>query len=85
MTVISENGLAGLVVSTSNHASKAMLLLDRQTAVDGTVQRSRARGIVRGGNEEALLFEFVARGADVLLGDMVMIKRLIFPSRTCSR
>ncbi|MBW2269657.1 MAG: rod shape-determining protein MreC [Deltaproteobacteria bacterium] len=76
MTVISENGLAGLVVSTSNHASKAMLLLDRQTAVDGTVQRSRARGIVRGGSDEALLFEFVARGADVLPGDMVMTSGL---------
>ena len=76
MTVISENGLAGLVVSTSSHASKAMLLLDRQTAVDGTVQRSRARGLVRGGSDEALLFEFVARGADVLPGDMVMTSGL---------
>jgi rod shape-determining protein MreC len=76
MPVISENGLAGLVVSTSNHASKVMLLLDRQTAVDGTVQRSRARGIVRGTGDEALLFEFVARGADVLPGDLVITSGL---------
>jgi len=76
MPVISENGLAGLVVSTSNHASKAMLLLDRQTAIDGTVQRSRARGIVRGGGNEALIFEFVARGADVLPGDLVITSGL---------
>lgn len=72
MPVISENGLAGLVVSTSNHASKVMLLLDRQTAIDGTVQRSRARGIVRGGGDDGLFFEFVARGADVLPGDLVI-------------
>lgn len=76
MPVISENGLAGLVVATSNNASKAMLLLDRQTVVDGTVQRSRARGIVRGGGEETLRFEFVARGADVLPGDLVITSGL---------
>lgn len=76
MPVISENGLAGLVVATSTTAAKAMLLLDRQTAVDGTVQRSRARGIVRGGGDETLVFEFVSRGADVLPGDLVITSGL---------
>lgn len=76
MPVISENGLAGLVVATSNHAAKAMLLLDRQTAIDVTVQRSRARGIVRGVGDDSLVFEFVARGADVLPGDLVMTSGL---------
>lgn len=77
MPVISEAGLAGLVVATSAHAAKAMLLLDRQTAVDGTVQRSRARGIVRGlGNDDELHFEFVARGGDVLPGDLVITSGL---------
>ena len=48
MPVISEHGLVGLVTATANSASKAMLVLDRQSAVDGIVQRSRSRGIVRG-------------------------------------
>ena len=72
MPVISEDGLVGLVRSTSTGASKAMLLLDRQSAVDGIIQRSRLRGIVRGLGHEELEFEFVARGADVEAGDVVM-------------
>jgi rod shape-determining protein MreC len=53
MPVISETGLVGLVTTTSRQAAKVMLLLDRQSAVDGVVQRSRARGIVRGARQDA--------------------------------
>ena len=76
MPVISEQGLVGLVTATSNNAAKTMLLLDRQTAIDGTVQRSRARGIVRGRADELLEFEFVARGGDVQVGDVVITSGL---------
>jgi len=76
MPVISEQGLAGLVVATSRSAAKAMLLLDRQTAFDATVQRSRARGIVRGRGDDTLHFEFVARGSDVRPGDVVITSGL---------
>jgi rod shape-determining protein MreC len=76
MSVISEQGLVGLVVATSGHAAKTMLLLDRQTAIDGTVQRSRARGIARGQGGDELLFEFEARGGDVQAGDVVMTSGL---------
>jgi rod shape-determining protein MreC len=76
MPVISEQGLVGLVTATSGGAAKTMLLLDRQTAIDGTVQRSRARGIVRGRGDERLEFEFVARGGDVQLGDLVITSGL---------
>lgn len=76
MSVISEQGLVGLVVATSSHAAKAMLLLDRQTAIDGTIQRSRARGIVRGQGGDELQFEFEARGGDVHPGDVVMTSGL---------
>jgi rod shape-determining protein MreC len=72
MPVISEDGLVGLVRSTSVGASKAMLIVDRQSAVGGIIQRSRLRGIVRGQGHEELEFEFVARGADVEIGDVVM-------------
>ena len=76
MPVISEQGLVGLVTATSRGAAKTMLLLDRQTAIDGTVQRSRARGIVRGSGDERLEFEFVARGGDVQVGDLVITSGL---------
>jgi len=76
MPVISESGLVGLVTATSSHAAKTMLLLDRQIAIDGTVQRSRARGIVRGRGEDEPLFEFVARGGDVEPGDLLITSGL---------
>jgi len=72
MPVISEQGLVGLVTATSTHAAKAMLLLDRQSAVDGIVQRSRSRGIARGRGTSDLEFEFVVRGSDVRIGDVVI-------------
>ena len=72
MPVISELGLVGLVTATSTRAAKAMLVLDRQSAIDGIVQRSRSRGIVRGRGTDQLDFEFVVRGSDVRIGDVVI-------------
>jgi rod shape-determining protein MreC len=76
MPVIAKGGLVGLVTATSRTAAKTMLLLDRQAAVDGTVQRSRTRGIVRGRGGDDLAFEFEAREADVQLGDLVITSGL---------
>jgi rod shape-determining protein MreC len=70
--VITDAGVVGLVTATSRGAAKVMLLLDRQSAIDGIVQRSRARGIVRGTGEGELEFEFVVRGSDVRAGDDVI-------------
>jgi rod shape-determining protein MreC len=53
-----------------------MLVLDRQSAVDAIVQRSRARGVVRGQGNDELLFEFVVRGGDVRVGDVVITSGL---------
>jgi len=76
MPVISEDGLVGLVTAASYRSSRTMLLLDRQSAVDGTVQRSRARGIVRGLGNDDLEFEFVVRVGDVRVGDVVITSGL---------
>ena len=40
------------------------------------VQRSRSRGVLRGRGTEELEFEFVARGGDVEVGDLVMTSGL---------
>ncbi len=74
--VITAEGVVGLVTATSRHAAKTMLLLDRQSAIDGIVQRSRARGIVRGQGTDRLAFEFVVRGGDVKVGDVVITSGL---------
>jgi rod shape-determining protein MreC len=76
MPVINEEGIVGLVTATSERAARVTLLLDRQTAIDGTVQRSRTRGIVRGRGTELVEFEFVARGGDVEVGDSVITSGL---------
>jgi len=74
--VITADGVVGLITATSSHAAKAMLLLDRQSAIDGIVQRSRARGLVRGRGTTELEFEFVVRGGDVREGDVVITSGL---------
>lgn len=81
MPVISEDGVVGLVTATSQHAAQAMLLHGHQSAVDAVVQRSRARGIVRGLGGGEVGFEFVARGADVQVGDTVLTSGVggVFP------
>jgi rod shape-determining protein MreC len=76
MPVISEQGLVGLVTATARGSAKAMLVLDRQTAIDGLIQRSRSRGIVRGRGSDELGFEFVERGSDVQLNDLVITSGL---------
>jgi len=72
MPVLTESGVVGLLTATSPHASRTLLLLDPQSSVDGIVQRSRARGIVRGTGNEQLDFEFFVRGDDVRVGDVVI-------------
>lgn len=72
MPVLTESGVVGLVTATAPHAGRAMLLVDGQSAVDVLVQRSRARGIVRGDGTDGLHFEFFVRGDDVQIGDVVI-------------
>jgi len=79
--VITHEGVVGVITATSDHAAKTMLLLDRQSAIDALVQRSRARGVLRGVGRPLLEFEFVVRSADVVLGDEVVTSGLggVFP------
>jgi rod shape-determining protein MreC len=74
--VITDEGVVGLVTRTSPHAAKTMLVLDRQSMVDAIVQRSRARGMVRGRGSDQLEFEFVVRDSDVAPGDVVITSGL---------
>lgn len=80
MPLISDEGLVGLVTATSRNAAKGMLLIDHQSAVGAVVQRSRARGMVRGSGDE-LVFEIVGRDADVAIGDVLITSGLggVFP------
>jgi rod shape-determining protein MreC len=72
MPVLVDQGLVGLVNATTPHAARAMLVLDRRSAVDAMIQRSRARGLVRGLGGDELEFVFMVRGDDVQVGDEVI-------------
>lgn len=72
MPVVTETGVVGIATATSRHAGRVLLLVDAQSAIDGIVQRSRARGIVKGTGGDGLEFEFFVRGDDVQVGDLVI-------------
>jgi rod shape-determining protein MreC len=72
LPVVLPQGIAGQVIEVSDRYSKVMLIIDRNSAVDALVQRSRARGIIKGASADQCRFEFVLRKNDVQVGDTVV-------------
>jgi len=81
MPVIVPEGIVGQIVTSSSHYSKVMLIIDRSSAIDARVQRTRARGIVEGEGEQYCRFKYVLKKACVSVGDTVISSGLdrIFP------
>jgi rod shape-determining protein MreC len=76
LPVVLPTGIVGQVIEAAGHYSKVMLLIDRNSAVDALVQRSRARGIIKGESADQCRFEFVLRKHDVQIGDTVIASGL---------
>ena len=72
MAVIAPTGVVGRVVTTTAHAAKVQLLIDRNAAAGALVARSRAQGVVLGASEELLRMDYVVGTADVKPGDTVV-------------
>ena len=72
LPVVLPQGITGQVIEVSDRYSKVMLIIDRNSAVDALVQRSRARGIIKGASADQCRFEFVLRKNDVQIGDTVV-------------
>jgi rod shape-determining protein MreC len=81
LPVVMPQGIAGQVVEVANHYAKVMLILDRNSAVDSLVQRTRARGVVKGESTDQLRLAYVLRKKDVQVGDIVVSSGLdgIYP------
>ena len=81
MAVVSADGLAGRVIGVSQHHAKVLLILDVNSAVDGLVQRSRARGVLVGLDHDRCLLKYVQRNEDVQVGDQVITSGMggVFP------
>jgi rod shape-determining protein MreC len=59
-------------VTPTTHAAKVQLLIDRNAAAGALVERSRAQGVVLGGDKELLRMNFVESTADVKVGDKIV-------------
>ena len=81
LPVVIRQGIAGQVVDVSSRYSKVMLIIDRNSSIDALVQRTRARGIIKGEATGECLFKYVLRKDDVKVGDKIVASGLdgVFP------
>ncbi|HXE97531.1 MAG TPA: rod shape-determining protein MreC [Dongiaceae bacterium] len=81
MAVISADGVIGQTVKVSSSASRVLLLTDHASGISATIQRSRARGVVKGKGEMLCTLEFTTREEDVKVGDTVITSGIggVFP------
>ena len=79
MPVLTADGLVGQIRRTFGRYADVLLVADKDTAIDVVVQRSGARGILKGtGSEESYAcgLEHLAREDDVKPGDLVVTSGL---------
>lgn len=81
LPVIIPEGIAGQIIEVSGHYSKVLLLIDQNNAVDALVQRTRARGIIKGGSNGQCIFKYALRKYDIRVGDTLVSSGLdgVFP------
>jgi rod shape-determining protein MreC len=81
MPVIGTAGVVGRIVKTARNSSRVLLLTDHASGIAAVVQRSRARGVVKGKGGNSCSLEFLQRGEDVKIGDVVITSGIggVFP------
>jgi rod shape-determining protein MreC len=81
MAVVIPEGIAGQIMDVSSRYSKVLLIIDPNSAVDVMVQRTRARGIIKGGPAGRCHIKYVLRKQDVSVGDQIISSGLdgVFP------
>ena len=81
MPVVAAGGVVGRLVKVAPHSSRVLLLTDHASAIAAVVQRSRARGVVRGAGGGRCSLEFTVKDEDVKVGDTVISSGIggVFP------
>ncbi|MBU5612410.1 rod shape-determining protein MreC [Geomonas azotofigens] len=81
MPVVAIGGVVGRLVKVAPHSSRVLLLTDHASAIAAIVQRSRARGVVRGAGGGRCSLEFTVKDEDVKVGDTVISSGIggVFP------
>lgn len=79
--VVVPEGIVGLVMDASDYYSRVLLIIDKNSAVDALVQRTRARGIVKGESGNSCIFTYALRKDDIQKNDTVVTSGLdgVFP------
>jgi rod shape-determining protein MreC len=79
--VLSPEGVVGQTIATSSHAARVLLVTDHNSGIDAIVQRSRARGIVKGALDGGCVMKYLDREVDIHAGDLIVTSGLdgIFP------
>ncbi|MBU1168376.1 MAG: rod shape-determining protein MreC [Proteobacteria bacterium] len=72
LPVVVPEGIAGQVIDVADRYAKVLLIIDRNSAVDGLVQRTRARGVIKGESENTCLFQYALRKEDVKARDIIV-------------
>lgn len=72
MAVIAADGVVGQIVKVGPASARVLLLTDHSSGISATIQRSRARGVVKGKGEGLCSLEFTTREEDVKVGDQVV-------------
>ncbi len=81
MPVIAANGVIGQLVKVVANSSRVLLITDHASGVAGIIQRSRARGVVKGKGGGTCSLEFALADEDVKVGDNVITSGVggVFP------
>jgi len=72
MAVLAPEGIVGRVILPTPRAAKVQLIIDRNAAVAGLVERTRAQGIAVGTGGDRMRLEYVPGTADLKSGDRVV-------------
>jgi rod shape-determining protein MreC len=72
LPAVTSLGVVGQIVEVSSHQSRLLLLIDRNSAADALVQRTRARGIVKGTSGDECYLDYVLHEDDIRVGDLVI-------------
>lgn len=70
--VVNHNGLIGQVLLTNKFTSEIVSLTNPGSEVGAIVERSRCAGIVQGNGFDYLVMAYLAKDADVNVGDLVV-------------
>lgn len=71
MPVMATSGIVGRIVKVAASSSRVLLLTDHASSIAAMIQRSRARGVLKGKGGGLCSLEFTVREDDVTVGDLV--------------